>query len=92
MISAASRYANTTVQNITDTNGVTRPTIMPRSTVSRSLVVSDYIWRSGDRVDLIAARYYGDEMLWWVLADANPQILDWTSVSEGTIVRIPVGG
>lgn len=91
MISAASRYANNSVENITGTDGVTRRTIMPRTVLSRTAVVTDYTWRAGDRVDLLAARFYGDETLWWVLADANPQILDWTSVVEGTIVRIPVG-
>lgn len=91
MISAASRYANNSIENITGTDGVTRRTILPRTVVSHTAVVTDYTWRAGDRVDLLAARTYGDESLWWVLADANPQILDWTSVVEGTIVRIPVG-
>ncbi|MGY2012120.1 LysM peptidoglycan-binding domain-containing protein [Nocardia gipuzkoensis] len=26
----------------------------------------------GDRLDLIAARWYGDPELWWRIADANP--------------------
>lgn len=26
---------------------------------------------SGETLDLLAARYYGSEALWWVLADAN---------------------
>lgn len=79
------------MQNLTGTDGVTRQTIMPRTPNSRSLVVTDYTWHAGDRVDLLAARAYGDETLWWVMADANPQILDWTSISAGTIVRLPIG-
>lgn len=27
---------------------------------------------AGDRLDLIAARYYGDPELWWRIADGNP--------------------
>lgn len=91
MITASSRYANNVVQAITGTDGVTRQTIMPRAPQSRSLTVSDYTWRVGDRVDLLSARVYGDDMMWWVLADANPQILDWTNVAAGTIVRVPLG-
>lgn len=90
-ISAASRYANNTVENVTGTDGVTRQTIMPRTPVSRTAVVADYTWHNGDRVDLLAARSYGDETMWWVLADANPGILDWTAVPDGTIVRVPGG-
>lgn len=92
MISAASRYSRNVVQNITGSNGVTRPTIMPRIPNSRTAVVADYTWHIGDRTDILAARSYGDELLWWVIADANPEILDWTTVPDGTIVRIPGGG
>lgn len=91
-ISAASRYASSTVTAVTAPDGITRQTIMPQTPVSRNLVVTDYTWREGDRVDLLAARAYGDETLWWVLGSANPEILDWTSVTPGTVVRIPSGG
>jgi nucleoid-associated protein YgaU len=91
LISSSSRYSKNTVQNLTGSDGIIRQTIMPRASVSRNLVVTDYTWRAGDRVDLLAARAYGDETLWWVMADANPQILDWTSIPVGTIVRIPLG-
>lgn len=64
---------------------------MPRTSSSRTVTVTDYAWRAGDRVDTIAARTFGDETLWWVLADANPQILDWTGIPAGTVVRIPSG-
>lgn len=91
MTSATSRYARNTVQAVTGADGVTRQTLMPRTPAAQTLLVTDYVWRDGDRVDLIAARNYGDETMWWVLADANPQVLDWTAVPTGTIVRIPSG-
>lgn len=92
MIAASSRYAASVVLSVTGTDGVTRPTIMPRPTAARTVVVTDYLWRTGDRADALAARAFGDETLWWVIADANPEVLDWTSVPPGTAVRIPSGG
>jgi hypothetical protein len=40
------------------------------------LSVSDiYIVASdGDRFDMIAAQYYGDSSLWWVISIANPDL------------------
>ena len=34
-----------------------------------------YTVRSGDMLDLIAYRFYGDESLWYILADVN-EIMD----------------
>lgn len=91
-VSANSRYANNSVAVITGEDGVARSTLMPAAPVSRALTVIDYTWRAEDRVDLLAARVFGDETLWWVIGQANPEILDWLAVTPGTVVRIPRGG
>lgn len=88
-ISADSRYANNPVIMVTGWDGVTRQTILPRPPISRTLTVTDYVWSEGDRVDLVAARAFGDDTMWWVIAQANPEILDWTHLEPGTVVRIP---
>lgn len=31
--------------------------------------------QSGDRLDALAARYYGDPRLYWRILDANPELL-----------------
>ncbi|MFE6739797.1 hypothetical protein [Streptomyces tubercidicus] len=90
-ISAGSRYARNTVTPFVGTDGRTRQTIMPRKPDAIDLTVVDYTWRESDRVDLLAAHLYGDETMWWVFAQANPEILDWTHVRPGTIVRLPSG-
>lgn len=48
------------------------------------------ITNQGDRLDLLAAQYYGDSTLYWVISSAN-QILKQNSlfVPEGTQIRIP---
>ena len=42
-----------------------------------------------DRIDSIATKYYGDPVLWWVIAAANDLELVPTSIYEGQTLRIP---
>lgn len=48
------------------------------------------ITNQGDRLDLLAAQYYGDSTLYWVISSAN-EILKQNSlfIPEGTQIRIP---
>ena len=47
------------------------------------------ISQAGDRLDLLANKYYGDRSLWWVIAVAN-NINDASFyVKEGLQLRIP---
>ena len=43
----------------------------------------------GDRLDKLAYQFYLDPTKWWQIADANPEILDWSTLTEGMIIRIP---
>ena len=45
----------------------------------------------GDRLDLLANQFYSDITLWWVIAIANPDVVDFGSISmtPGTQLRIP---
>ena len=47
----------------------------------------------GDRLDLMADQFYEDTRLWWIIAQANPNILrrDSFNVSAGLEIRIPRG-
>jgi hypothetical protein len=40
-----------------------------------------YTCVGGETLDLLAKRFYGNEALWWCIADANPRRfpLDWSS-------------
>jgi Uncharacterized protein containing LysM domain len=50
---------------------------------------SQYIVQEGDRIDLLAAKFYGDDGMWYYIADANPEVLDWFSIYPGQMIRIP---
>jgi hypothetical protein len=43
----------------------------------------------GDRVDLLADKFYGSPTLWWVLAVANDMEILPTDMSTGDIIRVP---
>ena len=45
----------------------------------------------GDRLDLLANQFYGDVTLYWIIASANPDKVNFGSVfvTEGTQLRIP---
>ena len=88
-IQSGSRYANRAVEAVTDGNGVTRQTIMPATASAKTFTVIDHVWTAADRPDLLAGQMYGDETMWWVIADANPEILDWADVAPGRVVRLP---
>jgi nucleoid-associated protein YgaU len=89
-ISIYSRYSDNQVLPITDSKGVTRSTIIitPPSKPS-AFSISIYTWQLGDQIEYLAHSAYGDEMQWWRIADANPEILFWNDIQPGTQVRVP---
>tara|TARA_X000001382_G_C3130355_1_gene166146 strand:+ start:121 stop:420 length:300 start_codon:yes stop_codon:yes gene_type:complete len=46
------------------------------------------ITKIGDRLDMLAHKYYGDVSLWWVIAKANG-IKGKTALDPGVTLRIP---
>lgn len=44
--------------------------------------------RLGDRVDMLAYKYYGDVSLWWIIAKANG-IKGKAALEPGIVMRIP---
>lgn len=45
--------------------------------------------QSTDRIDLLAYKYYGDSVLWWVIALANGMELVPNALHPGENIRIP---
>jgi hypothetical protein len=85
-----SRYAAQPVLQVEDSWGNFHPTIYgPPAYRANSFL--HYIVQLGDRFDLLADQYLGDPTLWWVLADANPQIsYPDIGLVPGSVIRIPV--
>ena len=43
----------------------------------------------GDRLDMLAHKYYGDVTLWWIIAHANHLGKGSLHIKPGTQIRIP---
>ena len=89
MIVPGSRYANYPVVYVT-TKSTTRAVITPPAAAPVLFNYTWYQWTDGDTIQSIAAKNYGDAVKWWIIANANPEILDWGSVVSSSMIRIPV--
>lgn len=89
MIYLDSRYADAEISYVLDPRvQATRATIF-RSPRPQSDYYRIYKWKDGDRLDLLANAYYESPSEWWRIIDANPEILDPTSIKPGQTLRIP---
>lgn len=54
-----------------------------------SITYVDYVWKIGDRLDLVAQEFYGSSALWWVILEHNPEVDDPHNIPDGYTLRIP---
>jgi hypothetical protein len=50
------------------------PRIVPQPGTPNFATVAQHVVRQGDRLDLIAAKYLGDPLIFWLVCDANGAI------------------
>lgn len=48
-----------------------------------------HVVQYGDRLDTLAAQHFGDPELFWVIANANPEVFYPDQIPVGTVLRIP---
>lgn len=89
-IAANSRYVTNTLLTV-DVDGTSIQVILPNNPVATTISYMTHIVAAHETVDNLAFQYYGDPTQWWVIANANPSIIDWnTALAPGTTIRIPV--
>lgn len=88
MITSDSRYVTATIATIQTKTG-SRQTVVVPDPAERVISYTNYLVRDGDRIDQLANTFLGVSKLWWMIADANPEILDWLVLPRGTVLRIP---
>jgi len=73
-----SRYIGSSTLSYTDPSGQTITYLsrrfVPQPGGPNFATVGQYIVKQGDRLDLVAATYLGDPLLFWMLCDANGAI------------------
>lgn len=47
-------------------------------------------FRDGDRLDILAKNFYGDETLEWVILQANPQYNSPLDIKSGDVLNVPL--
>lgn len=88
MITADSRYSVSTIATVQTASG-SRQTVIVPDPIDRIINYTSYLVRDGERIDQLAFRFLGVAKLWWMIADANPEIHDWLALPIGTLIRIP---
>lgn len=81
------RYQHTE-RRIVENKKISTTTIYPEVPAS----TEDYyvITTGGDRFDILAKQFYGEEKYWWALAACNPHVRrDTLYITTGVQLRIP---
>jgi nucleoid-associated protein YgaU len=93
-----SRYYGSATLSYTAPNGqiisYLAPRIVPQPSAANYATVATHTVVRGDRLDLLAAKYLGDPLLFWVLCDANGAVRpDALTETPGTVLNItmPLG-
>jgi len=75
---ADSRYYRSATLQYTGPNGQTitylAPRLVPQAGAPTFATVATHTVKQGDRLDLIAAKYLGDLLMFWLICDANGAI------------------
>lgn len=89
MIYLDSRYVDGPLVRAQDARNQKYTVAVFREWPSYATRFSIYEWVETDRLDIVSWKIYGSPSLWWRILDANPEILDATSITPGTQLRIP---
>ena len=82
-----SRYKNT--QTLVDINGRNYKSRTDYPKFPLKETATYYVTISGDRLDLLAQRFYQDVTKWWIIAEANSLEVLSFEVKPGLQLRIP---
>jgi hypothetical protein len=82
-----SRYKDISLKKSREGARVTKPVIYPP--IARSVEDIYVVTTPGDRLDLLAHKYYGNISYWWMIAEANGLGKGTVALEPGIQVRIP---
>jgi phage tail protein X len=89
MILPDSRYASGTLSVVDDPVRGSHQALNPAPPTEKIIQFTFYQVAVDDTIDMLAYQFMGKGQYWWMIADANPEILDWNNIPVGTIIRIP---
>jgi nucleoid-associated protein YgaU len=85
----AGRYSSSTVYEFGRARGASNSPVNVYDAVQTGTVSAEtYVFQEGDRLDVLAGKFYGDSTLWWIIAAASG--IGWGfQVPPGTRILIP---
>lgn len=89
MIFFDSRYVDGEIRRAYDSRNEKYRLTVYREWPEISATFLYYEWVDGDRIDVVAQKFYGRPELWWRIFDVNPEIVDPLTIKPGTVLRIP---
>jgi hypothetical protein len=90
VIVEGSRYASALVVRVTLSDGTYQWAVLGERWATPQTIRYRYrTTQQGDRMDMLASQEYGDPLLWWVIARANPEVFYPDEIPVGTVIRIP---
>ena len=90
MIFQNSRYEYSVVDFFAVTEeGDTNPVVFYKFSNLGLTSWREHVYVEGERLDQIASKYYQNPKSWWLIPEYNPEIVDFTAITPGTILRIP---
>jgi len=87
-----SRYERDKVARVLGVDGVRRPTLFRSPPPNLTFTYDEHLVIEGDRLDVLAYQAYGDDGLWWVIAEANPELNVPDPLPPGQTLRVPRAG
>lgn len=87
MIYEGSRYEKAKIATVASNRAGHQPTVFRETPPTYGDIT--VVMRDSDSFESFAHRLYGDPELWWVIADANPQVIYPDQILAGTVIRIP---
>ena len=73
----------------TKLNGPQNPIVFYSVAKLGLMPYTEHVYMQGERLDQLTAHYYKNPYSWWVIPEANPEIVDFSNIPAGTILRIP---
>lgn len=89
MIFANSRYKNTKVERLRVSGKDNYTLFLQRDDTRKPFTYREYLTKGEERLELLAWKYYQDPEMWYVIAEANPELTYPDNIPYGLILRIP---
>lgn len=89
MVFKGSRYSTTEIVEVRGPDGQVRRALAIRIIIPPPGALAQTV-NEGERLDTLAARFYGEATRYWLLLDANPDALNpFEVLSPGRVIQVP---